>query len=160
MIKTDEAHVWTDGGGNTGYPCACAAVVDLFGGEELAYAKKLPDGTNNVAEYEGVILGLTACIPLGVKSIVLHSDSQLIVNQLTGRYRVSKDADLARLRNQAITISSNHFEKVDFIWVPREQNRRADQLCRKVLRPKSPRKRPIPLLPQPDAKGVKHWSKT
>lgn len=83
--------------------------------------------TNNVAEYEGLLMGLEALLQLGKKSVRIQSDSQLLVRQLNGEYRV-KDEKLKRLFQKAVTLL-RQFEAYRILHVPRELNRLADRLA-------------------------------
>jgi ribonuclease HI len=124
---------WSDGGGNTGTPCACACVVYLPDGTRTERARKLPNGTNNVAEYQGVLLAMDTTQALGHRSLRIHSDSQLIVNHLTGTYKCKQD-DLRALRDRVWEVGNIMFDFMEILWVPRAENRIADGLCREVLR--------------------------
>jgi ribonuclease HI len=83
--------------------------------------------TNNVAEYRAAIEGLTRAAELGATSVVLRSDSRLLVEQLSGRYRV-RNPRLARLHERVRELLGR-FEEVRFEHVPRELNREADRLA-------------------------------
>lgn len=87
--------------------------------------------TNNVAEYSALILGLEAAIKLGSAEMVCHSDSELMVRQINGQYKV-KDAVLKgyylRVKNLL-----NSFKKISFVSVPREKNRLADKLVNEAI---------------------------
>ncbi|MFQ3592726.1 MAG: ribonuclease HI family protein, partial [Gemmataceae bacterium] len=85
--------------------------------------------TNNQAEYTAVVRALQRAEQLGVtEPIVLRSDSELIVKQLQGEYRV-KNEDLRTLYEQACKVAQELIGGVTFEHVRREQNRRADELC-------------------------------
>ena len=83
--------------------------------------------TNNVAEYTAVIEGLARADELGAAVVTLRSDSLLLINQLTGRYRV-KSAHLEPLHRRARSIAAG-FDGVSFEHVRREQNQEADRLA-------------------------------
>lgn len=80
--------------------------------------------TNNVAEYQGLIAGLTDAAELGASEVVVHLDSQLIDRQMRGVYRV-KAPRLRGFHAEAGALVAR-FEAVRFEWVPRERNGRAD----------------------------------
>lgn len=90
-------------------------------------ARGIGETTNNVAEYTAVIEGLETAAALGARSVTLRSDSQLLINQLTGRYRV-KAPHLQPLHRRARSIAAG-FERISFEHVPREENVEADRLA-------------------------------
>lgn len=119
----------TDGAarGNPG-PAGIGVVVSGPDGEVLAtIAEGIGETTNNVAEYTAVIEGLAFAKELGARSVTLRSDSLLLINQLTGRYRV-KAPHLQPLHRRARSIAAG-FERIAFEHVPREENVEADRLA-------------------------------
>ena len=125
--------VFTDGAsrGNPG-PSSIGAVVDDSAGKEVhTVSRRLGRATNNEAEYQAVIAGLEAALGLGGGSVDLRMDSQLIVRQLEFRYRVRN----ARLRPffERVVELRRQFESFKVTHVPREQNKRADQLANLAL---------------------------
>jgi ribonuclease HI len=90
-------------------------------------ARGIGETTNNVAEYTAMIEGLARAKELGATSVTLRSDSQLLINQLTGRYRV-KALHLQPLHRRARSIAAG-FDRVSFEHVPREENVEADRLA-------------------------------
>jgi ribonuclease HI len=113
--------------GNPG-PAGAGAVVVAEDGTVLAeVAEGLGETTNNVAEYTAAIRGLEEAERLGADIVVLRSDSLLLVNQLTGRYRV-KTAHLQPL-HQRVRELAGRFRRVTFEHVPRERNVEADRLA-------------------------------
>jgi ribonuclease H / adenosylcobalamin/alpha-ribazole phosphatase len=87
--------------------------------------------TNNVAEYRGLIAGLTEAARLGATEVEARLDSKLVVEQMSGRWKV-KHPDIASLHGQAHRLASG-FEHVSFTWVPREQNSHADRLANEAM---------------------------
>jgi ribonuclease HI len=85
------------------------------------------DTTNNVAEYTAVIEGLKRARELGASRVHVRSDSQLLVNQLNGVYKV-KTPHLQPLHRQVRTLAAG-LDKIDFEHVPRERNKEADRLA-------------------------------
>jgi len=121
-------------GGSRGNPgrAACAAVVyDATGDELLTRAREIGVATNNVAEYEGVLLALEMCRELGAGSIVLRTDSELIARQIQGRYRV-KHPDLKPYFARTTSLIKS-FAAFSVEHVPRERNKRADALVNACL---------------------------
>jgi ribonuclease HI len=88
-------------------------------------------GTNNEAEYEGLILGLDHALRAGADSVQVYGDSQLVLRQLEGRYQVKAD-NLKPLYERARRLLSS-FREVRLEWVRREQNRDADQAANEAL---------------------------
>ncbi|MCH7617067.1 MAG: ribonuclease HI family protein [Chloroflexi bacterium] len=125
--------VFTDGAsrGNPGPSSIGAVVYDSAGKEVHTVSRRLGRATNNEAEYQAVIAGLEAALGLGGGSVDLRMDSQLIVRQLEFRYRVRN----ARLRPffERVVELRRQFESFKVTHVPREQNKRADQLANLAL---------------------------
>jgi ribonuclease HI len=129
----DEAKLYTDGGsrGNPG-DSACAFVIckmDDTVVEKSGYYMGV--ATNNQAEYLGMIKGLERARDLGIDKISLFSDSQLVVNQMRGIYKV-KNQELAPLHQQLKELA-NSFERITFSYVPRELNKTADREVNRIL---------------------------
>ena len=117
--------------GNPGPSGAGASLQDDQGTEVAAVYRFLGRVSNNEAEYTGAIIGLEKALALGARHVVLHADSQLIVRQLTGEYRV-RAAHLRPLHQRAVELLSK-FERWDAEHVPREQNARADALAHQAI---------------------------
>jgi len=126
--------VEADGGsrGNPG-PAGFGAVVrDATTGEVLAERKgTLGVATNNVAEYSGLIAGLTAAAELGAAEVEVRMDSKLVVEQMAGRWQI-KNAGLRPLAAQAAVLV-RRFARTTFTWIPRERNRDADRLANEAM---------------------------
>lgn len=125
--------VHVDGGarGNPG-PAAAAAVISTPDGETLEErARFLGSVTNNVAEYEAVLLGLERAAALGASEVELVNDSELIAKQLTGDYKVRHDA-MRRLHRRALD-ALREFEHWSIRTVPRDENSQADALVNTEL---------------------------
>jgi ribonuclease HI len=90
-------------------------------------ARGIGEATNNVAEYTAAIEGLSLAQELGARTVTLRSDSLLLVNQLTGRYRV-KTPHLQPLHRRVRGLAAG-FARISFEHVPRERNREADRLA-------------------------------
>lgn len=124
----------SDGGarGNPG-PGACAFVlrsengeIAKTGGEYLGASV-----TNNFAEYKGLILGLDYCISQDIKTLHCFLDSELVVKQLLGEYRV-KDVHLKDLHSHVLALGKR-FSFLEFSYVPRTKNKEADKLVNQIL---------------------------
>jgi ribonuclease HI len=122
-----------DGGarGNPG-PAAVAAVArDAEGGVLEERGEKIGRATNNVAEYRAVLLGIERAAALGATELELVGDSELVVRQVKGEYKV-KDAALRELHT-AVRRALADFESWSIRHVRREQNADADRLVNEVL---------------------------
>jgi ribonuclease HI len=129
----DEAKLYTDGGsrGNPGQS-ACAYVICKMDNSVVEKSGfYLGVATNNQAEYFGFKKGLERCRDLGIDKITLHSDSQLVVNQMKGAYKV-KNQELASLYQEVKALGES-FEKIEFVYVPREYNKEADKEVNRIL---------------------------
>ena len=107
-------------GGSRGNPgeSACASLITTADGEELLRrAKRLGKATNNVAEYEGVLLALDLCKELGAAKVTLRLDSELVVRQIEGRYKV-KNPDLMQLHHRVV-LRTRMFDKLVVEQIPR-----------------------------------------
>ena len=123
----------TDGGsrGNPG-PGACGAGLKDRNGNIVAQKGKfLGVCTNNEAEYQGLILGLETALELEADSAEILMDSELVVKQLKGQYRV-KNAKLFPLYQQVKGLEEK-IGQVSYRAIPREQNKLADAVVNKVL---------------------------
>ncbi|MFL5924322.1 MAG: ribonuclease HI family protein [Gaiellaceae bacterium] len=128
-----KAKLSTDGGarGNPG-PAAFGYVLEAENGTVLdARGETIGVATNNVAEYSGLIAGLRKAVELGVEELEVVSDSELIVRQMTGEYKVKNEALLA-LKEEAEDLA-DRVRKVKFTSVRREHNELADKLVNEAL---------------------------
>jgi ribonuclease HI len=125
--------LYTDGGarGNPG-PAAIAYVLQAEDGTVLAsQGEAIGIATNNVAEYSALVAGLRCALELGVAEVEVRSDSELMVKQMRGEYRVKNRAlqdlflDASRLARQLRAVTYAH--------VRREHNELADRLLNDVL---------------------------
>jgi ribonuclease HI len=113
--------------GNPGPAGIGVQITDDDGAVLAEIAEGLGETTNNVAEYTAVIEGLKRAIELGGTEILLRSDSQLLINQLTGRYRV-KAAHIIPLHRQVLALART-FDAISYEHVPRERNTEPDRLA-------------------------------
>ncbi|HEX5585338.1 ribonuclease HI family protein [Gaiella sp.] len=128
-----KALLWTDGGarGNPG-PAAYAFVLETEDGTVLeARGEAIGVATNNVAEYSALVAGLEAAVAVGVTELELRSDSELMVKQMRGEYRV-KNRDLQALFLEA-SRAARAFGEVTYTHVRREHNELADRLVNEAL---------------------------
>ncbi len=117
--------------GNPGEAGAGAVLADARGRTIKELKCFLGMATNNVAEYRAAILALERALELGAGSVSLHLDSELVVRQLRGEYKV-RESHLKPLHEKALTLL-HQFDRYEIISVPREDNRRADQLANEAI---------------------------
>ena len=129
---SDVPTVHIDGGsrGNPG-PAAWAFVIARPGLQAVEEAETIGTATNNVAEYTALVRALEAATDLGLKRIAVLSDSELLVKQMNGEYRV-KHPDLIPLYEDARELVKE-FDSVAISHVRREFNKRADALCNEAM---------------------------
>jgi ribonuclease HI len=128
-----KARLSTDGGarGNPG-PAAYGYVLEAEDGTILdARGEPIGVATNNVAEYRGLIAGLARAVEAGVDEVEVVSDSELIVKQMRGEYRVKNEA-LRTLSLEAAALA-HKIGRVTYTAVRREHNELADQLVNEAL---------------------------
>ncbi|HST14586.1 MAG TPA: ribonuclease HI family protein [Gaiellaceae bacterium] len=127
------ARLFTDGGarGNPG-PAAYGFVLEAEDGTVLAAeGRAIGVATNNVAEYSGLVAGLRRALELHVPDVQVVSDSELLVKQMRGEYRVKNEA-LRALFVEASTLARG-LESVEYQHVKRAHNELADQLVNEAL---------------------------
>jgi ribonuclease HI len=132
-------HLHIDGGsrGNPG-DAGFGVWVTTPGGEVVAELYGyLGRATNNVAEYQALIHALRYALALGARRVRIFSDSELVVRQVEGRYRV-KHPDMQPLHREATQLMAR-FEEASLSHVRREQNREADRLANQALDEKASR---------------------
>ena len=125
--------IYTDGGarGNPG-PAGIGGVIYNQNKKIIAEVSQyLGESTNNQAEYKALIITLQKVLKLGASEVDCYLDSELVVKQLRHEYKV-KNKDLAPLFLQVYNLSLN-FQKISFNHVPREQNKKADQLANQAM---------------------------
>ena len=128
-----KARLWTDGGarGNPG-PAAFAYVLETEDGTVLdARGEAIGVATNNVAEYSALVAGLSRALEAGIRELEVRSDSELMVKQMRGEYRV-KNKDLQSLFLDA-SRAAREIGRVTYTHVRREHNELADRLVNEAL---------------------------
>jgi ribonuclease HI len=128
-----KARLSTDGGarGNPG-PAAYGFVLEAEDGTVLAaHGEAIGRATNNVAEYRGLVAGMERAAELGVRELEVVSDSELLVKQMRGEYRVKNEA-LRELWEDATDLE-RRFARVRYTSVRREHNELADRLVNEAL---------------------------
>ena len=118
--------------GNPGHASYGTVVRNMNTGElVLELGGVLGHATNNVAEYNGLIAGLTAVAEMDPNAIVeVRLDSKLVVEQMSGRWQI-KNPEMRKLAMRAREILP--YENVTFTWIPREDNQHADALANEAL---------------------------
>jgi ribonuclease HI len=128
-----KARLFTDGGarGNPG-PAAFSFVLEADDGTVLAaHGERIGVATNNVAEYRGLVAGLAKAVELAVPEVEVVSDSELLVKQMRGEYRV-KNRALQELFGQASRLAER-LPRVRYTHVRRADNELADRLVNDAL---------------------------
>jgi ribonuclease HI len=128
-----KARLFTDGGarGNPG-PAAYAYVLEADDRTVLAaHGETIGVATNNVAEYRALVEGLKKASELHLKEVEVVSDSELLVNQMRGSYKVKNEA-LRELWREAMRLAAG-FERITYEAVRREHNELADRLVNEAL---------------------------
>jgi ribonuclease HI len=116
--------------GNPG-PAGIGAVIFHNGKEIWASCQYIGTKTNNQSEYSALILGLKQALTRDIKCLQVYGDSQLIINQINGEYKV-RNPGLQDLYKEVQDLQA-HFESIVFTHVYREFNKRADQLSNMAL---------------------------
>lgn len=129
--------IYCDGGarGNPG-PGASSFIIYREGKEIVRYSKFLGKTTNNIAEYYGVFFALKWITQkkdaIGVDELFFNLDSQLVVRQLTGVYKI-KEAKLKNITSKIKILQENLNKKIYFNHIPREKNKVADRLVNETI---------------------------
>jgi ribonuclease HI len=130
---TDQVlEIYSDGAskGNPGR-ASIGAVLLLDGKEVAQVSKSIGIATNNIAEYTALLEALKLAGQMGFTRIHVKADSELMIRQLNGIYKV-KNSDIKVLFDQIVLLKMD-FSTISFTHVPREQNKRADFLANKAL---------------------------
>jgi ribonuclease HI len=132
MVK---AIIYTDGvaRGNPGPAAIGAVIADDSAAPPVTISRRIGRATNNQAEYRAVIAALEESLKRGVRQVLLYSDSELIVKQLTGHYRVKNEALKPLFQRASRLISS--LDGFQVRHVPRSRNREADRLANAAFGP-------------------------
>ena len=120
--------------GNPGPAAIGATLKDSHGKLVASISQVIGITTNNVAEYQALIATLEKALKLGAKEIEVRSDSELMIRQLGGRYKI-KSAALAPLYQKAARLLGQ-FEAVKITHIPRELNAEADKLANQAIKQK------------------------
>jgi len=132
MTGSDIAIIYTDGGsrGNPG-PAGIGAVITKDGQSVASISEFLGVTTNNVAEYTALIKALEKSLECGIEKVEVRTDSELMVRQMKGEYRV-KNEGLKPLFLKAQALK-NRFASFAIVHVRREYNKEADRLANQAM---------------------------
>ena len=133
MTDPETLHLHVDGAcrGNPGEAGFGVYAATPEGEEVASLYGYIGQATNNIAEYRALIHALSFARERGVRAVRVFSDSELVVRQMKGQYRV-KHPDLIPLHGEAVTLLKG-FESVSLSHVRREANRDADRLANRAL---------------------------
>jgi ribonuclease HI len=127
-----ELTIFTDGASRNNPGEAGAGIFILRDGKPVdKIARYLGTTTNNIAEYQAAIIGLEQCVKLGASMVKLHADSELMVKQLNGQYKVKNEGLKplhARVKELIAKIGT-----VEVQYIPRERNKEADALANQAI---------------------------
>ncbi len=128
-----KAVIYADGAsrGNPGSAAIGATIKDGQGRLVTSISQRIGRATNNQAEYRAIIAALEEATKLGAKQVDINSDSELVVKQINGEYRVKK-ATLKPLYQQVKQLQGS-FQGFTITHIPRRQNIEADKLANKAL---------------------------
>lgn len=132
-MKNKKVYIYTDGGsrGNPG-PAGIGVVMLGSDGKKIKELfRYIGQTTNNVAEYNALICGLEEAVILGADQVVVNMDSELLVKQLSGEYKV-KNADIKPLFEKAIGILKT-LKSFEIKHIERAKNKEADKLANKAI---------------------------
>ena len=133
-MKIKRVVIFTDGTAepNPGPAAIGATIKDEQGKLITSISQGIGQATNNQAEYRAIIAALENAIRLGASQVDIHSDSELVVRQINGRYRV-KNAALKPLYQRVKQLQS-HLKGFTITHIPRQQNIEADSLANMALK--------------------------
>jgi ribonuclease HI len=132
-LSSNKVTIHTDGAarGNPG-PAAIGVIIKDGTGKTIAsISRRLGATTNNQAEYQAIIAGLEKAVSLGARQVVIKSDSELVVKQINGLYRI-KNTELRPLYQEVVRLIGG-LESFAISYIPRGQNAAADALANKTL---------------------------
>jgi len=126
--------IYTDGAslGNPGLAAIGAVIKDEQNKLMASISQRIGQATNNQAEYRAIIAALEKAVSLGASEVVLNSDSELVVKQINGRYRVKKPS--LKPLYQKVKQLQSQLQDFSIAHIPRQQNREADRLANRALR--------------------------
>lgn len=126
--------IFSDGASSGNPGPAAIGVVITDGKREIEISRPIGRATNNIAEYKALIAGLEIARDLNADAVEIYADSELLVKQVKGLYKV-KDIKLLGLWRMVNKLLS-FFKTYSITHIPREQNKKADRLARQALKEK------------------------
>ncbi|MDP2929186.1 MAG: ribonuclease HI family protein [Candidatus Omnitrophota bacterium] len=132
-MKNKKLTIYVDGGsrGNPGPSGIGVVILDASGKKIKDLSKYIGEATNNIAEYNALLYGLEEALILRADDIIVNVDSELVVRQLTGDYRV-KDPNIKPLFDRAINMLKS-FKNFEIRHIDRDSNKEADKLVNKAI---------------------------
>jgi ribonuclease HI len=133
VVNIKRVIIYADGAsrGNPGPAAIGVTIKDKRGKLITLISQRIGRATNNQAEYKAIIVALEHAITLGANQVEIHSDSELVVRQINGEYRVKK-ATLKPLYQQVKRLQSQ-LKSFTITHIPRQQNIEADNLANNAL---------------------------
>ncbi|GAB4313927.1 MAG: hypothetical protein Kow0059_05370 [Candidatus Sumerlaeia bacterium] len=134
LARARNIKIYTDGAcsGNPGPMGIAFVMLDMEGNVLWQEARAIGKGTNNVAEYSALIAALRKALEFGKKAVYCFSDSELMVRQIRGEYRVKTSSIVPLVRE--VQALRRQFDTFQIVHVPREQNALADALASAAIR--------------------------
>ena len=132
-MQVKRAKIYIDGAarGNPGEAGIGIIIKDAQDSQIRQLYKYIGQATNNIAEYTALIFGLQEALILGLKDIVVYSDSELLVKQLNGDYRV-KNSNLRPYYEQFLHLKTG-LQGLEVKQIGREENRQSDKLANQAI---------------------------
>ena len=132
-MSFEEAVIYSDGGsrGNPGIAGIGVSIQDKEGNIIKEISQYIGEQTNNVAEYKALSRGLEVAFDLGIKKVTCYLDSELVVKQIKGEYKV-KNEGMVTMYNMVMPLIKK-FNSFEIIHIRRELNKRADQLANEAM---------------------------
>jgi ribonuclease HI len=133
QLNITKAKLFGDGGsrGNPGPAAYGYVILDMDDKVVKQEGVYIGDTTNNQAEYQSLKYGLESALALGVKELEVYMDSQLVINQINGLYKI-RNVEL-KPHYERIKILAQEFDQISFTHVPRELNKLADAMVNQAL---------------------------
>lgn len=133
LSQKDRVELYVDGAANLQNEKAGIGGVIYKNGQEIySFSEYIGKGTNNEAEYTALIKGLKELINLNILSIDIYADSELVVKQVNGEYKVKNDR-MQKLHHEVMSLL-NKFNLWNLTHIPREHNTVADKLSKEGMR--------------------------
>lgn len=128
-----QARIYSDGGsrGNPGEAGIGVFIEDNEGNVIKEISQYIGEQTNNVAEYKALSRGLEVALDLGLKSVTCYLDSELVVKQIKGEYKVKNEGMI--LMFNMVKPLIKQFEKFEIVHIKRELNKKADALANRAM---------------------------